>query len=291
MPFSGVDLSVFTQAPRALPCLSVAHTPIFLHTKLTISQVLLDLFCIYPTSCLSLKTSFVIGAHLSDRHSSFHLFPFSPLSYSFPQSLVSAMASLRKVVVTAIIKSLLRGKSLIQAILAYWISPLVFDEVKKGQVVGHDAFPRTIQDFLKEAETALLGPVSGNGLQTLSAGLKKQFVERLQSDPECMLPSFNHQLPTGDEAGQYLALDVGGSTLRVALVDLSGRGEDGTQHSKILNMRSFRIDKPIKDLKGTLFFDWMAARISETLSADQREKASDSSEPLPIALAWSFPIE
>lgn len=201
------------------------------------------------------------------------------------------MASFRKAVIAAILKSLLRGKSLIQAILAYWVNPLVFDETKKGQVVVGQALPRTIQDFLKEAETALLGPISGDGLHHLSVGLKKQFLERLQSDLECMLPSYNHQLPNGQEAGQYLALDVGGSTLRVALVELSGRSPDGQGQNRILSMRNFSIDKVIKDLEGTLFFDWMAARISETLSSDQQEKARDPNEPLPIALAWSFPIE
>lgn len=202
------------------------------------------------------------------------------------------MGSLRKAFVAAIIKSLLRGKSLIQAILAYWVSPLVIDEAKKGQVAAAShVVQRTIQDFLKEAETALLGPVSGDGLLTLSDGLKAQFLERLQSDLECMLPSFNHQLPTGEEAGEFLALDVGGSTLRVALVQLSGRGGDGQQFSKILSMRNFRIDRAIKDLEGALFFDWMATRISETLSADRLEKARDPEVPLPIALAWSFPIE
>lgn len=150
---------------------------------------------------------------------------------------------------------------------------------------------RTTQDFLKEAETALIGPISGDGLRTLSYGLKKQFLERLQSDLECMLPSFNHQLPTGEEAGEYLALDVGGSTLRVALVELSGRSPSGRQCSKILSMQSFSINKAVKDLEGTLFFDWMATRISETLSADRSEKARDPEAPLPIALAWSFPIE
>lgn len=201
------------------------------------------------------------------------------------------MASFRKAVIAAILKSLLRGKSLIQAILAYWVSPLVFDETKKGRAIAGQAFSRTIQDFLKEAETDLLGPISGDGLNDLSVGLKKQFLERLQSDLECMLPSYNHQLPTGQESGQFLALDVGGSTLRVALVELSGRSQDGQGESRIVSMRNFKIDKVIKDLEGTLFFDWMAARISETLSSDQREKAANPDEPLPIALAWSFPIE
>ncbi|KAG9254668.1 uncharacterized protein F5Z01DRAFT_86407 [Emericellopsis atlantica] len=201
------------------------------------------------------------------------------------------MASFRKVVLAAIVKSLLRGKSLIQAILAYWVSPLAFEEGKKGHIgaAGHRLSTKTLDEFLKEAEAALLGPISGDGLTRLSTELKKQFLERLQSDLECMLPSYSHQLPTGKEAGQYLALDVGGSTLRVAVVEL-GPGETGQQESKILRFRNFRIDKPIKDLEGVAFFDWMAARIVETVSTDMKREHSPD-QPLPMALAWSFPIE
>lgn len=201
------------------------------------------------------------------------------------------MASFRKAVLAVIIKSLLRGKTLVQAILAYCVSPLAFDETKKGHAITQHTSTKSIQEFLKEAEAALLGSVNGDGLQRLSEGLKKQFIERLQSDVECMLPSYSHQLPTGDESGQFLALDVGGSTLRVALVELSGRDEQGKQSSKILSMRNFFIGKDVKDLAGTLFFDWMASRIIETLSADELQKAHNPDEPLPMALAWSFPIE
>lgn len=199
------------------------------------------------------------------------------------------MASLRKAVLAAIVKSLLRGKSLIQAILAYWMSPLIQDESKKARAVTH-APTKNIQEFLKEAEAALVGPVSGDGLTRLSAGLKQQLLERLESDLESMLPSYNHQLPTGSESGQYVALDVGGSTLRVALVELRGRGENEKQESRILSIRSFHINSDIKDLEGVSFFDWMATRISETILEGLQEEHSPD-EPLPMALAWSFPTE
>ena len=196
------------------------------------------------------------------------------------------MASLQKTVLAVIVKSLLRGKSLIQAILSFWMSPLLFDEFNKGRMASTAV--ANIQDFLKEAETEFLGPVSGSGLARLSAGLKKEMLDRLQTDAQCMLPSYSHQLPRGSEAGKFVALDVGGSTLRVALVELMGRDENGNNESKILNMRNFSAGKDVKDLVGTEFFDWLAARIYDTLSA-QGEHNSDKT--LPMALAWSFPIE
>lgn len=201
-------------------------------------------------------------------------------------SLVSAMSTFRKAFIAAIVKSLLRGKSLIQAILAYWVTPLTAD----GTGSKRKPSSKSLQEFLKEAEAALLGPVSGDGLLELSAGLKTQFFERLQTDMECMLPSYSHQLPTGGESGQYLALDVGGSTLRVALVELRGREADEGKQSEIVSIRNFRIGKDIKDLEGMAFFDWMGRRIQETLSTGLNREHS-LEKPLPVALAWSFPIE
>lgn len=200
------------------------------------------------------------------------------------------MSSFQKAVLAAIVKSLLRGKSLLQAILSYWVKPLAIGQPKKNQIAS-STFDKSIEEFLKEAEAALLDPVNPDKLRVFSEGLGKQFLERLMNDPECMLPSYNHQLPSGNESGRYLALDVGGSTLRVALVELSGRTEGQAQSSKILSMQNFKIGKEIKDLEGKLFFDWMAQRILETLSSEGLHESQGADNPLPMAIAWSFPIE
>ncbi len=198
------------------------------------------------------------------------------------QPLVSAMTTFRKAFFAALVKSLLRGKSLIQAILAFWTHPAGSKD--------HVAPQKSLQDFLKEAEAALLGPVSGDGLVKLSGDLRKQFFDALQTDGESMLPSYSHQLPTGQEHGQYLALDVGGSTLRVALVKLSGRSSGANSDGDIVSMRSFKITRDIKNLEGMAFFNWMAARIKETLSSSLKQD-THTEKPIPVALAWSFPIE
>jgi hexokinase len=190
------------------------------------------------------------------------------------------MAQFRKAFVAAVVKSLLRGKSLIQAILAYWLSGNKKDSVPK----------KTLQQFLKDAEAALVGPISGNGLQEISAKLKEQILEGLNVDMQCMLPSYSHQLPAGSEVGQYLALDVGGSTLRVALVELRGRGVGSENATEIVSIQNYRITKDVKDLEGMAFFEWMAARITETIQSTLNRPHS-AENPLPIALAWSFPIE
>jgi hexokinase len=204
------------------------------------------------------------------------------------QPLVSAMSTFRKALLTALARSLVRGKSLLRAFLAYWFGTVVNDSHSEASTT--DVPAQTIEEFLKDVEVSLIGPISGDGLLTLSSGLKSQFARRLLHDPECMIPAYSYRLPTGQESGQFLTLDVGGSTLRVAVVELKGRHGDLKSSTEIVSIRNFYIDKAIKDLVGVAFFDWMAARIVETTSIGLK-KTQSPSHPLPMALAWSFPIE
>jgi hexokinase len=202
------------------------------------------------------------------------------------------MTALRKAFIAAVVKSLLRGKSLLQAILAYWTSPKGRDASRKiERPKGASPMPhRTIQDFLKEAEELLLTPTSNDALLALSAGLKAQFLARLEDSMACMLPEYSHQLPSGRECGQYLALDVGGSTLRVAVVELGDSSAAG-EKSKIVSMSSYKIDQTVKALEGMAFFDWMSERILDTISKNPKNESHSATNPLPMALAWSFPVE
>ncbi|KAI1815935.1 hexokinase-1 [Poronia punctata] len=198
--------------------------------------------------------------------------------------LVSAMTNLRNSFLAAL-RSFLRGKSFLQALFAFWISPAkIKDQHGDGETISGS---KTIAEFLREAEDRLLGPVEGDRLRGFASDLKAQFRERLQTHPECMLPSFNHLLPSGKETGRFLALDVGGSTLRVGLVELRGRGASGRE-CEIVRLISFKITPVIKKLKGMAFFEWMAQRINEVLLKDGSEYTQG---PIPIGLAWSFPVE
>ncbi|KAG6363752.1 hypothetical protein INS49_008855 [Diaporthe citri] len=203
------------------------------------------------------------------------------------------MPTLREVFVAAL-KSLLRGKTFLQALLAFWISPATIKDAGPASPIPNGdevaSKPRRCpEDFLREAEEELLQPVRPDGLGEFSRALKAQFRDGLLNNPACMLPSYNHQLPSRLENGQYLALDVGGSTLRVALVQLRGREARGSE-SRIARLDSFKIDPSIKKLKGTAFFDWMAQRIVDTVSQALGTENSPE-KPLLMGLAWSFPIE
>lgn len=145
---------------------------------------------------------------------------------------------------------------------------------------------RSLDDFADEVETACSAPLSTRNMADMSEKIRAQFRTCLQDSPCCMLPSYDTTLPAGTEKGTYLALDVGGSTFRVSLIELNGRDEE----VRILKVSSAQIDHSVKLLEGTQFFDWMAGQIEIVL----REMGVDygrSEVPLAMGLSWSFPIE
>jgi hexokinase len=64
-----------------------------------------------------------------------------------------------------------------------------------------------------------------------------------------MIPSFVEGRLTGEEVGQFLALDLGGTNLRVVLVELQGRGKYTSKSTKYKVSESLKVGD-VKDLYG-----------------------------------------
>ena len=151
--------------------------------------------------------------------------------------------------------------------------------------------PRTLVDLFSEVRALFEQQQSVDALLDLSRKLQSEFREHLIQSPQCMLPSHDYLLPTGEERGIYLACEVGGSTLRVASVELDGRRDD-PDCLRIRHMELSGIDEQVRALGGEAFFDWIADKTKKMLATDR--KASNHMEnvaPLRMGVAWSFPVE
>ncbi|KAI9226867.1 MAG: hypothetical protein DHS80DRAFT_18069 [Piptocephalis tieghemiana] len=102
-----------------------------------------------------------------------------------------------------------------------------------------------------------------------------------------MLPSFIRRRPTGNETGAYLALDLGGTNLRVSLVRLRGQGQWCVEAQ-----RAWVVRKEIKSGDGVQLFHWMAECIASFLSHCIGED-DEPGQPRMIPLGWtfSFPLD
>lgn len=148
---------------------------------------------------------------------------------------------------------------------------------------------KSMEDFAAEVRGLFEASLETDRLLAISQQLQKECKERLLKSEISMLPSYQHTLPTGHERGDFLALDVGGSTFRIALIRLSGKTKPGNDGLQIRRIRSFAIDEQIRYLKGQAFFDWMAERIGDMLGEYNHINGTTNAS-LPMGLAWSFPV-
>lgn len=148
--------------------------------------------------------------------------------------------------------------------------------------------PDPLNSLLQEVQSQFEQQTRIEDLLALSKKLQTELQQHMISSQQCMLPSFNYELPTGKEQGTYLALEVGGSNLRMALVELEGRN----MGMRIQRTMCFAIDTAIRQLKELRFFDWMAEQIGKLLSVGAESWSHmEGNRLLPMGVAWSFPIE
>ncbi|VDC06234.1 unnamed protein product [Peniophora sp. CBMAI 1063] len=106
-----------------------------------------------------------------------------------------------------------------------------------------------------------------------------------------MIPTFVRGVPDGTETGTFLALDLGGTNLRVCRVDLHG------DKTFSLTQQKYKVSEALKTGEVSTLFDYMAdsvdAFLTEHSSADSptNPTAPTDSPILPLGLTFSFPVE
>ncbi|KAH9962411.1 hexokinase-domain-containing protein [Russula dissimulans] len=110
--------------------------------------------------------------------------------------------------------------------------------------------------------------------------------------PMAMIPTFVTGVPDGTETGTFLALDLGGTNLRVCEVVLHG------DKTFTLKQRKFRVSEALKTGEATVLFDYLADSVDAFLTSNtesdefSRPSAVDiDTTAVPLGLTFSFPVE
>lgn len=103
-----------------------------------------------------------------------------------------------------------------------------------------------------------------------------------------MLPAFVFGWPTGQEKGSYLALDLGGTNLRVCHVELEGQGKFEITQTK------FRLTDEQKHCEGQELFDFCASCL-DTFIKDHFGNGTTEDvileEHISLGFTFSYPME
>lgn len=103
-----------------------------------------------------------------------------------------------------------------------------------------------------------------------------------------MLPNYSIH-PTGKEFGNFLVVDLGGSTLRVAVISIEG--PDGTKSCRerisIVSSKKWLVSDSRKTVDKN-FFRWMSSKINEVLKL---QNVISSTSVITAGVTWSFSLE
>lgn len=98
-----------------------------------------------------------------------------------------------------------------------------------------------------------------------------------------MIPTFVTGVPNGTETGTFLAVDLGGTNLRVCEVILFG---DSTFE---LRAQKYKVSTDLKTGTATALFDYIASCVDAFLN--ESHHAAESEDILSLGLTFSFPVE
>ncbi|KAI8579758.1 hypothetical protein K450DRAFT_240191 [Umbelopsis ramanniana AG] len=120
-------------------------------------------------------------------------------------------------------------------------------------------------------------------LTKISAHLSRQMTEGLEQNDTSvpMLPSWIDTHPTGQETGEYLALDLSGTSIRVYLVTLHGQGRVTTRQQK------YNIHDNIRKSNIQNIVDFLAECVDSFLTFIGK---SDIDVPMSLGFVVSFPL-
>ncbi|KAL1915883.1 uncharacterized protein VTP21DRAFT_6271 [Calcarisporiella thermophila] len=120
-------------------------------------------------------------------------------------------------------------------------------------------------------------------LERVVAGLTGELMHGLSARGNTQNPSYITSLPHGNETGTYLAIDVGGSNLRVAAVQLLGEGRvEVVQHKHSI------LDS-VKTGSAENLFGWIVEKTEALLQ--QIRAAGKHEDQYQMGVVWSFPLE
>ncbi|KAF9932660.1 hexokinase A [Linnemannia zychae] len=139
-------------------------------------------------------------------------------------------------------------------------------------------------EVISELTEAFAFPISA--YDSLVDQFIKELTEGLTQEGKMpMIPTFVYGLPSGEETGVILSLDLGGTNLRVCRTTLSGGGNFEIIHKK------WTISDALKKGPGSDLFAWIADRIGEFLSSECRDPTHGDDKKYPLGMTFSFPCE
>ncbi|KAK0469206.1 hexokinase [Desarmillaria tabescens] len=149
------------------------------------------------------------------------------------------------------------------------------------------ATKKTMADHLRKYES--LFTLTPQRMRMIVEAFKDTLELGLQKPQQVvpMIPTYVFGWPTGTEVGDFLSVDLGGTNLRVCLVNLQGEGKFEITQAK------YRLTEEQKQDDGQKLFDFCAeclkTFVDTNLADDNGELSLKPGETLPLGFTFSYP--
>ena len=156
--------------------------------------------------------------------------------------------------------------------------------------------------FIDEFEGWLRPLAIGNDtLESLALRLSSTYRHLALHSNEQFLATPVTALPDGSERGLYLAMDFGGSNLRVGFIELFGGRSDADEgfsakandigpfpeNFRKINEQKWAIGEHLKVDKAEDLFDWVGGCIAKVVTTYEEHTLP---KEIPLAITFSFPM-
>ncbi|CCX12269.1 hypothetical protein FPQ18DRAFT_311799 [Pyronema domesticum] len=131
--------------------------------------------------------------------------------------------------------------------------------------------------------------VCRDNIEEIGANFAECFKKLAWDSKDQFITTPIHALPTGNETGTFLALDLGGTNLRVAVIQLLGSPSHGTL---IIEQKRSEIPAHFKCASAEDLFSWVGDCINDVLNS-YLENSAVTQKPsiMKMGVTFSFPCE
>jgi hexokinase len=167
----------------------------------------------------------------------------------------------------------------------------VLTAIGLGAYYAHHRIQRTKRVILRDEVKTILQPfeLTDEQLRRVMANLNTEMTNGLKSNDEsddndlAMFPTYVHHGPTGQESGEYLVVDLGGSNFRVSHVIIEGRNR------LRLNNKIFLIPHSLLLGEGVKLFDYIAECLQRFIEDNLLALHKPADYKFDLAFTFSFP--
>lgn len=166
----------------------------------------------------------------------------------------------------------------------------ILSAIGLGAYYIHQRVQRTKRVIIRDEVKHILQPfqLTEEQLRRVMANLNTEMTNGLKSNGDekndlAMFPTFVHHGPSGQELGEYLVVDLGGSNFRVSHVAIEGRNRIR------LNNKIFLIPHSLLLGQGEKLFDYIAECLHRFTDDNKLTLHKSSDYKFDLAFTFSFP--